>query len=86
MQNPMTDMMWNMIGQQFAKLPPAAQAALGQTEVHIKLEEDRVIIRPMPLVENEDTLKVRGLLLEGFMNQMPVMINKAFRVQVKTYR
>ncbi len=86
MQNPMTDMMWNMIGQQFAKLPPAAQTALGQTEVHIKRDEDRLIIRPVPLVDNEDTRKIRDLLLEGFMNQMPIMINKAFRVQVKTYQ
>jgi len=86
MENPMVDMMWNVIGQQFAKLPPAAQAALGQTEVHIKREEDRVIIRPIPMVDSEDTRKVRELLLEGFMQQMPMMINKAFRVAVKTYR
>ena len=86
MQNSMIDLMWNTIGQQFAQLPPAARAALEQTEVHMKREGDRLIIRPVPVVDSEDTRKVRELLLEGFMQQMPIIINKAFRVPVKTYR
>ena len=86
MEDPMTDMMWNVIGQQFAKLPPTAQAALAQTEVHVKPEQDRLVIRVVTLVDNEDTMKVKELLLDGFMSQMPIMINKAFRVQVKTFR
>ena len=86
MDNPMFNALWAMIGQQFAKLPPAAQQALAQTEVRIIREEDRVIIQPVPEIDNDDTEKVRDILLDGFMEQFPVMINKAFRVKVKKYR
>jgi virulence-associated protein VagC len=84
--NPMFNMMWNVIGQQFAKLPPTVKEALAQTEVDIIREADRVIIRPRPLVESENTYKVGQLLLDNFVEQLSPMIHKSFRVEVKVYR
>jgi len=84
--NPMVNMMWGVIGQQFNKLPPAAKEALSQIEVRIGRQEDRVIIRPVPLVENEQTDKMRGILLDGFIEWMPQMIEKSFHVKVKVYK
>lgn len=84
--NPMVDMVWGMMAQQFNKLPPAAKEALAQTEVRIARQEDRIVIRPVPLVENEQTEKMKGILLDGFLNWMPQMIEKSFRVKVKVYK
>ena len=85
MDNPMFNALWAMIGQQFAKLPPAAQVALAQTEVRITRKEGTVIIEPVPQVDNDDTRKVRDLLVDGFIQQFPTMISKSFRVNVKVY-
>ena len=85
-ENPVFNMMWSFIGQQFAKLPPEVREALGQTEVDIIREAGRVIIRPRPLVESENTKKVCQLLLDNFVEQLSPMIHKSFRVEVKVYR
>jgi virulence-associated protein VagC len=82
----MFNMMWNVIGQQFARLPTEVREALGQTQVDIIREADRVIIRPRPLVESENTYKVGQLLLDNFVEQLSPMIHKSFRVEVKVYR
>jgi virulence-associated protein VagC len=82
----MFNMMWNIIGQQFARLPAEVREALGQTQVDIIREADRVIIRPRPLVESENTYKVGQLLLDNFVEQLSPMIHKSFRVEVKVYR
>lgn len=84
--NPMVDMMWGLIGQQFDKLPPAAKEALSQTEVHIGRQADRVIIKVVPIVENEGTEKMREILLNGFISSLPQMIEKSFHVKVKVYK
>jgi virulence-associated protein VagC len=84
--NPMFNMMWNVIGQQFNQLPQAVKEALAQTEVDIIREADRVVIKPRPLVETENTHKVGQLLLDNFVEQLSPMIHKSFRVEVKVYR
>lgn len=85
-ENPMFNMMWSVIGQQFAKLPAEVKEALAQTEVDIIREAERVIIRPRPLIESENTKKVGQLLLDNFVEQLSPMIHKSFRVEVKVYR
>jgi virulence-associated protein VagC len=82
----MFNMMWSVIGQQFNQLPRQVKEALAQTEVDIIREAERVIIRPRPLVESENTNKVAQLLLDNFVEQLSPMIHKSFRVEVKVYR
>ena len=85
-ENPMFNMMWSVIGQQFNQLPPEVKEALAQTEVDIIREADMVTIRPRPLVESENTKRVGQLLLDNFVEQLSPMIHKSFRVEVKVYR
>ena len=85
-ESPMFDMMWSLIGQQFAKLPPEVKEALAQTEVDIIRGAERVTIQPRPLVASENTKKVSQLLLDNFVEQLAPMIHKSFRVAVKVYR
>lgn len=85
-QNPMMDMMWGMIGKQIAKLPPEARDALAQTEVKVMKKENSVEIEPVLLEDNENTRKVRAVLVNGFTESLPGIINKAFQVKVKVYK
>jgi len=85
-ENPMFNMMWSVIGQQFAKLPPDVKEGLAHIEVDIIREADRVVIRPRPLVETENTKKASQLFLNNFVEQLAPMIHKSFRVEVRVYR
>ncbi|MDD5510048.1 MAG: hypothetical protein PHI12_04480 [Dehalococcoidales bacterium] len=84
--NPMVDMMWGLMNQQFNNLPPAAKEALSQLEVRVARQGDRVVIKPVSLIENNQTEKMKEIMLDGFVDWMPQMIEKAFHVKVKRYK